>query len=240
MKIQACVRGHQERSWYSFQKECAVIIQSACRRFLVRKECHNECMVSILIAAAANSLRVRNAAKRLQHWWFEELWSRKEKEAALVIERFFIFVKKEVEREVKALKKKKKERRRRRKIKQSDDYILERAWLGVADDVLPPVPAAVPHQRAVPSHYPPADIGKKRSGRGMVQPVEEDAQSDVSGLTDLDFGTRNSNRKLKKSHRDIREDASLEEAFQESEAQLEKESRLAKNNCRPRAYPRRY
>ena len=54
-------------------------------------------MVSILIAAAANSLRVRNAAKRLQHWWFEELWSRKEKEAALVIERFFIFVKKEVE-----------------------------------------------------------------------------------------------------------------------------------------------
>ena len=50
---------------------------------------------------------------------------------ALGSERFLVYVKTEVEKEVKALKKKKKERRRRRKVKQSDDYTLEPALLGV-------------------------------------------------------------------------------------------------------------
>ena len=72
----------------------------------------------------------------------DELLKKKEKGAALVIERFFIYVKKEVEREVASLKQKKKEKRRRRKVKHTDDYILERAWLGVADNVSSPVAQA--------------------------------------------------------------------------------------------------
>ena len=191
VKIQALVRGHQERSWQDFQKECATIIQAAGRRFLARKEVHNECMVSILIAAAANSLRVRNAAGKIQHWWMAEMWQRREKRAALVIERFFIYVKKEVEKEIKALKKKKKAKRRQRKMKQSDDYILERAWLGVADNAAAPMMPAPQQQqqRTMPSQMKAYNNKQDQyNSRGVIQTVDEDQQSEVSGLTDLDFG----------------------------------------------------
>ena len=194
-------------------------------------------MVSILIAAAANSLRKRNAARRVQFWWMDEMWKKKEKHAALVIERFFIYVKKEVEKEVAALKKKKKERRRRRQIKQSDDYILERAWLGVAEDaVIPVVQTALLSQRTVSSHHPPVDSGageksrikhNRYQARGVIQSFEEDVQSEVSGLTDLDFGYRNNGTRSrrKKSHIELDEDVSLEEAFRNSEAEMSKEQR---------------
>ena len=232
VKIQAFVRGYQDRAWYAFQYRCATIIQASARRLLVRKECHTECMVSILIAAAANSLRMRNAATRLQFWWMDKIWKKKEKHAALVIERFFIYVKKEVEKEVAALKKKKKEKRRRRKIKQSDDYILERAWLGVADDTVTPLVS----QKAVASHKPPIvnTAGDKLRtkhnrfrARGAIQSFDEDVQSDVSGLTDLDFGYRNNGtrRSKKKSQVDLEEDLSLEEALHDSEDEMSNEQR---------------
>ena len=241
VKVQALVRGHQERSWQDFQKECATIIQAAGRRFLARKEVHNECMVSILIAAAANSLRVRNAAGKIQHWWMAEMWQRREKRAALVIERFFIYVKKEVEKEVKALKKKKKAKRRQRKMKQSDDYILERAWLGVAEEA-PMMPVAVPQpQRPMPSQMKAYNNKQDRysSSRGVIQTVEDDQQSEVSGLTDLDFG-RSGGRKMK-SQREFEEDG-LEAAFRESEAQMSRQKGSSGKKSKPqsKAYSRRY
>ena len=120
------------------------------------------------------------------------MWQRREKRAALVIERFFIYVKKEVEKEIKALKKKKKAKRRQRKMKQSDDYILERAWLGVAEDTAaaaPVMPAPQQQQRAMPSQMKAYNNKQDRySSRGVIQTVDEDQQSEVSGLTDLDFG----------------------------------------------------
>jgi len=272
MKVQALVRGRQERSWQAFRGECATIIQASCRRFQARRECHNECMVSILIAAAANSLRVRNAATKLQLWWCGEMWKKREKQAALVIERFFVYVKREVEKEVKALKKKKKEKRRRRKLKQSDDYILERAWLGVTDEVAAPqaVSVAMP-ARGKGSRRPPSDdgAGKKaydmhgrfRPRGGVIESVQEDvqsdvlldAQSDVSGLTDLDFNYKNAARSLGRSKRmqkKFDEDASLEEAFHESEVSLAKEklrggdkdqkSKTRGEQKRGKGYHRRY
>jgi len=242
VKIQALVRGHQERSWQDFQKECATIIQAAGRRFLVRKEVHNECMVSILIAAAANSLRVRNAAGKIQHWWMAEMWQRREKRAALVIERFFIYVKKEVEKEIKALKKKKKAKRRQRKMKQSDDYILERAWLGVAEDTAAAAPMmpAPQQQRAMPNQMKGYNNKQDRysSSRGVIQTVEDDQQSEVSGLTDLDFG-RSGGRKMK-SQREFEEDGSLEAAFRESEAQMSRDVHRQKSKPQSKAYSRRY
>jgi hypothetical protein len=194
-------------------------------------------MVSILIAAAANSLRMRNAATKLQLWWIGELWKKKEKQAALVIERFFIYVKKEVEKEVAALKKKKKDKRRRRKMKQCDEYILERAWLGVANDDVP-VPSVSPSALPVAPYLPTDKKTHKKHDfrdRGVISSVDEDVQSDVSGLTDLDFGVRRS--RLKKSHKGFLEDASLEEAFRDSEVQLSKENASRRQRL---GYPRRY
>ena len=201
-------------------------------------------MVSILIAAAANSLRMRNAATRLQLWWIGELWKKKEKQAALVIERFFIYVKKEVEKEVAALKKKKKDKRRRRKMKQCDDYILERAWLGVANDDVP-VPSVTPPALSVAPYLPTDKITQKKNdfrAKRVVPSVEEDVQSDVSGLTDLDFGARGT--RVRKNQKEFVEDASLEEAFRESEAQLSKEkkhgSEIDSNRRQRLGYPHRY
>ena len=138
VRIQALVRGRQERSWLKFQNECASIIQATMRGYLTRKELHNESMISVLISAAATSLRTRNAARTLQRWWAEvlwrkeqELWRQKQKKAALIIERFFIYVKKEVEKEIKAMKKKKKQRKKMKKYMQSDDWLLENAWQGL-------------------------------------------------------------------------------------------------------------
>jgi hypothetical protein len=131
VRIQAFVRGRQERSWLTFQHECASIIQASMRGYLTRRELHNERMISVLISAAATSLRTRNAAKTLQRWWVEVMWQRKQKKAALIIERFFIYVKKEVEKEIKAMKKKKRQRKKMKKYMQSDDWLLENAWQGL-------------------------------------------------------------------------------------------------------------
>lgn len=233
VKIQAVIRGHQERSWQAFQRECATVIQAASRRYLDRKDCHNESMISVLIAAASNSLRMRNAAKRLQRWWLDEMWVRREKEAALIIERFFIFVKREVEREVMALKKKKKEKRKLRKLKQSDDWILERAWLNTMEE-----PSFTQDETTAPFQQdfrPPThtSVGKvyTKDDR-FIQSVEEDVQSDVSGLTDLSPGNRHFSRKFRRTQMEIEEDASLEEAFHDSEfrhAQNEEESYLRRH-----------
>lgn len=236
VKVQALVRGHQERSWQNFRQECAIIIQAASRRFLARKECHNECMISVLISAAATSLRMRNAATRIQRFWGEDMWKRREKHAALVIERFFIYVKKEVEREVKALKKKKKERRKQRKMRQSDDWILERAWLNTVEDT-PIVPEEKPMSYQNNQRVVDVGVGKKvytKHDRYYTEPeiqsvIEEDAQSEVSGLTDLSFGNRHlissQARKMKKSQKEIWEENSLDEAFFDSEIEQARERR---------------
>jgi len=131
VRIQAFVRGRQERSWLAFQHECASIIQASMRGYLTRKELHNERMISVLISAAATSLRMRNAAKTLQRWWVDVKWKQKQKKSALIIERFFIYVKKEVEKEIKAMKKKKRQRKKMKKYMQSDDWLLENAWQGL-------------------------------------------------------------------------------------------------------------
>jgi len=231
VKIQAVVRGHQERSWQNFRSDCATIIQAASRRFLVRRECHNECMISILISAAATSLRMRNSVTKIQRWWYQEMLTRRQKQAALIIERFFIFVKKEVEKEVKALKKKKKERRLRRKMRQSDEWILERAWLNTVEEtsVVPEVASLSYHNDY--TNFDPG-IGQRvytKHDRYSTEPepsinavIEEDAQSEVSGLTDLSFGNRHlmghQARKIRKTKREIEEESSLDEAFLDTES----------------------
>lgn len=217
---------------------------------MTRKECHNECMVTILISAAADSLRARCAVRRLQLWWGEEMEKRKEKQAALVIERFFIFVKKEVEKEVKALKRKKKEKRRRRKLKQSDDYILERAWMGLDGDT---TAQPMPEEQAVQHFQPPTvanlDSSKLYGKSDKFGSVDVDVQSDVSGLTDLSQGgtyrtSKYARRVLKKTQYDMDDDASLEQAYLDTEIQQSKNEKKSKKmppSRRPnRSYARRY
>lgn len=251
--LQSLVRGYQERAWQSFRTDCAIAIQASARRFLTRKECHNECMVTILISAAAAALRARSAVRRLQSWWGGEMLKKRQKQAALVIERFFIFVKKEVEKEVKALKRKKKEKRRRRKLKQSDDYILEKAWMGLDGDT---TALPTPEEQAVQHFHPPTvanlDSRKLYGKSDKFGSVDVDVQSDVSGLTDLSqqggtYRTSKYSRRVpKKSQYDMDDDASLEQAYLDTEIQQSKNEKKYKSNKLPpsrrpnRSYARRY
>lgn len=174
-------------------------------------------MINVLIAAASNSLRLRNAAKKLQRWWLDEMWLRREKEAALIIERFFIYVKREVEAEVLAIKKKKKEKRKLRKMKQSDEWILERAWLNTMEE-----PSFTHDETPAPyqqEYRPPVPNGVGRMYTQSERFIpDEDMQSDVSGLTNSP-GTRNFSSKFRRTQVEIEEDASLEDAFHDSEHQ---------------------
>ncbi|EJK71865.1 hypothetical protein THAOC_06654, partial [Thalassiosira oceanica] len=238
--LQSLVRGYQERAWQSFRTDCAIAIQASARRFLTRKECHNECMVTILISAAAAALRARSAVRRLQSWWGGEMLKKRQKQAALVIERFFIFVKKEVEKEVKALKRKKKEKRRRRKLKQSDDYILEKAWMGLDGDT---TALPTPEEQAVQHFHPPTvanlDSRKLYGKSDKFGSVDVDVQSDVSGLTDLSqqggtYRTSKYSRRVpKKSQYDMDDDASLEQAYLDTEIQQSKNEKKYKSNKLP-------
>lgn len=197
-----------------FEDNCATIIQAATRRYLERKDINNDTMIEMLIAAASNSLRMKNAAKKIQRLYLDDLWSRREKEAALTIERFFIFVKREVEAEVIALKKKKKMKRKLRKMKQSDEWILERAWLNTVEEPTSFAQGEAPSTRQQdqrPSMY--------NMSERFIQSGEE-IQSDVSALTNSP-GMRNISHKLMKNQVDI-EDARLEDAFHASESRYAK------------------
>ena len=202
-----------------FQNNSATIIQAAFRRYLERKDYHNGAMINVLIAAASSSLRTRIAVKKLQRWWLNRMWLRKEKEAALIIERFFICVKHEVEQEVLAIKKKKKEKRRMRKMKESDEWILERAWINTVED-----PPSTQEETTAPrpqDNRPPVPINVgniyTNSDRFIQSNIEEEIQHDISGLPNSS-GTHDFSRKFHRTQMDISTDVSLDDTFNRDHA----------------------
>jgi hypothetical protein len=117
-RVQALIRGKLARNDYNLRLGCTIIIQATARQFLAKKAIDHKVVSEALVAASAHELRERNAAKRVQFWWRIVLDWTKEKKAALMIERFFIHVRAEVDREImnrERQKKAKKEKRRKRK-----------------------------------------------------------------------------------------------------------------------------
>ena len=119
-KLQAAVRGKLARNKYNLHLGCVIIIQAMARQYLAKKEIDRRVVErAAKHEAAIIELRERNAAKRIQFWWRIVLDWTKEKKAALTIERFFIHVRAEVDREVmrreqRRLSKDKKKRKKRR------------------------------------------------------------------------------------------------------------------------------
>mmetsp|Transcript_561 Transcript_561/g.989 ORF Transcript_561/g.989 Transcript_561/m.989 type:complete len:1946 (-) Transcript_561:923-6760(-) len=108
-KIQALVRGVQHRKRLAQQNEAATVIQTAARSLIAKKACHMERLFRAMIYAAQQGLSQKIAARTIQRGFREHNLRAKQKHAALVIERFFIWVRAEVEREI--------ERRERQRIK---------------------------------------------------------------------------------------------------------------------------
>jgi len=130
IRIQAAVRGHQTRQRLRLERDSAITIQKNAWVMLAKKFCHMERLYSSVMYSAEKSLTYKNAAKKIQKGFRDLHYSMKEKKAALIIERFFIWVQDEVEREIERRKKKKMLKRQKDRTKQNvaEDNILDGVW----------------------------------------------------------------------------------------------------------------
>jgi hypothetical protein len=137
-RIQALMRRQLAKRQCNLRLGCVILIQATARRCLAKKVITGMAVEQVLIASRAEELRERNSAKRLQFWWRIVLDWNKEKKAALTIERFFIFVKDEVDREIRRreMKRLAKEKKRRECRRQSEDNLLEKVWSNTVDETL--------------------------------------------------------------------------------------------------------
>jgi len=135
VKIQSLVRGFQERRWIEFQHECAISMQSVARMYLACNKFNLKSVVSVLRFSSSLSMRRKIGCKVIQNFWRTIIQRRCEKKAALIIERFFITVKEEVDKEIRRRERnrEKKRERRRRKKKEEDEMLLERIWLNTVE-----------------------------------------------------------------------------------------------------------
>jgi hypothetical protein len=207
--------------------------------------------------ASAEALRENHASKHIQFWWRVVMDCRKEKHAALVIERFFSMVKEEVDKEIERVARKKQIKRPcQRKYKENDDSLLERVWLNTLDET---------HVEAL--YFPPSSRsdasrsntpGPQRGARArqsfshlasspsmklvMRHESGEDEPKLRKEMLNLNFGIDGTevlavpsspSRKSRKSQSELSDDLSLEEAFLDTAVRQGKErSSLAEKYIR--------
>lgn len=141
VRLQAIIRARASRTRFSLKLGCCIMIQSAVRRFLANRKMHKLKIARVAQAAAVEGMRMRLACQRIQFWWRVVLECNKEKSAALTIERFFLMVKSEVDKEIrrqsyiqKASKRSRRARQRDYVGEEDDDILLERVWLNTVDE----------------------------------------------------------------------------------------------------------
>jgi hypothetical protein len=112
----------------SVEEQSVVKIQAICRRYLARSEVAEMLGAVILLQSTARGfLAKRNAVMRKQ-----------EHIAAVRIQRFFLMIKREVDREIKAAKKRRKAKRKSRKVTIEDaqeDAMLETIWRSTVESM---------------------------------------------------------------------------------------------------------
>ncbi|CAB9513772.1 IQ calmodulin-binding motif [Seminavis robusta] len=151
IRLQAIIRGRASRILFSLKLGCCIMIQSSVRRFLANKKVFRLRLKQASLGAKVEGLRVKLAVQRIQFWWRVVMECSKEKHAALVIERFFMMVKAEVDKEIvrqqqlheleereiqaKLTNRSKEQHRKKQEIKKSaaEDKLLERVWLNTVD-----------------------------------------------------------------------------------------------------------
>lgn len=173
-RIQALMRGKLARDEYNLKIGCAILIQAVARRFLARKASATKVIDRVVLESRALELRERNSAKHIQFWWRIVLDYMKEKKAALVIERFFIFVKSEVDKELRQI-----EQKRIMKQKAKNKYVK-----GLGDDQLDNVRVSTgvkknsrnksaPRSRPPQKKFAPRDSNAESFGVDYMEPPPE-------------------------------------------------------------------
>eukprot|EP00979_Chaetoceros_neogracilis_P010928 scaffold2620_cov217-Chaetoceros_neogracile.AAC.1 len=127
-KIQALVRGTQQRKRLAQQHEAATILQAGARGLLSKNTCHMERLFAVMVYASQISLSRRIAARKIQNSFREYYKKKRLKNAALVIERFFIWVRAEVEREIERREKARIRKRRAQRNEMEGEGLLEEVY----------------------------------------------------------------------------------------------------------------
>jgi hypothetical protein len=214
-KIQALVRGVQQRKRLAHQREAAIVIQTAARSLLAKKACHMERLFSAMIYAAQQGLSQRIAARTIQRGFRERNLRVKQKRAALIIERFFIWVRAEVEREI--------ERRERQKIKKRHSHskskkaqnkdVLEDAYISVSNSKRNESSLQSKFKRSLSATSRSRPNSAQRPSELLSVDLHDDASA-VSGLTNpIDVGVK---FKVKNKGYHDKIDDELEGAWQET------------------------
>ncbi len=224
-KIQAVVRGVQQRKRLHQQQVAAVIIQAATRGLLAKKQCHLERLFKAMVFSAQLALSQKIAARKIQDAFRGYSQRVREKHAALVIERFFIWVRSEVEREIerRARARIKKRQQQRRAKKKAEEDILEEAYKSAAKPSSRSNSRSKSHTELRSSLRNGSNTRStsrrstsrsKRMGRGELDVDVDDSASDVSGLTTPTITSPRFKFKNKGPHDDI--DDELEGAWREA------------------------
>lgn len=245
VRIQSCYRGHRARREANLQMGCAIIIQSMMRRLLGFKKAQQEKLVLVLVASGSECLRENYAARRIQRFWHTSLTTKRELRAAAVIHRFFAMVRIEVDREITRqrdkMNKKKggKSRRKSRDHHESEDKMLERAWLNTMEhDPYGRTSRSNPRARMVDSdssqsrsnpHMP----GHRNAGKDRPKPdlagqaVDVRPFDEVSEVTGPTVFNRAAARVNTLTRKEMSEDLTLEEAWIDTEVCQVKQRRQA-------------
>jgi hypothetical protein len=116
-----------------------IVVQSRCRQYLASKRAQSLRATKAIFCSQSEALRETGAAKRIQFFWRVVLECRREKKAALVIERFFAKVKEEVDREIRKAARRKQSKRRRSHKKHSSnsdcESSVDQEWMDTLDEL---------------------------------------------------------------------------------------------------------
>lgn len=139
IQIQCMFRGIAARLRFVDELGSVIVVQSVARRwFAIRNFNQMRLIAYLLNSANQDKLQKHNAATKLQRWYKESIYPKRNSHAAIKIQSFFRMVKAMVDREVKAEKKRRKRRKQQKKnrsVSALDEALLEDAWDSVSPSV---------------------------------------------------------------------------------------------------------
>lgn len=205
IRLQAIIRGRAARILFSLKLGCCIMIQSAVRRYLASKKTYSMKLTRATFGAEVEGLRMKVACRKVQFWWRVVIECSKEKKAALIIERFFVMVKAEVDKEI--VRQQEIERRESMKAKERQ-IKKQRSKLSTKSAPLPP--AQQPQRKRGPS----SDADERLLEKIWLNTVEEDhvnkkahtphntsVKANMSMPADLNAGIGEGNRRSKSDPR---------------------------------------
>ena len=127
VKVQSLARGCKAKNDYDRQVRNCIAIQSQARRYMASSKYEQTRFPEQLVLVEVQAMRESIAIGKIQFWWRVVLDCRKEKRAALTIERFFLKIKMDIDAEI-ARQEQKKKANGHPKTRREEDLFFDNAW----------------------------------------------------------------------------------------------------------------